>query len=243
MQVNREGIYRATVIDKAVALKGQHKLTAWQVKFALIEELIDGDYKDIASESMEISKDFYLEKKDGSLSDHTINKIREATGWDGRDPFWLEDSLPNDLVVKLTIKWDEPTDPKYKPKLDVAWLDHRDSTGSAGIARATDQEKNAIRSKIGGKLRAIAGGSSVSTPKPAGKPLMPARQAPAPGSTKEEAWAEFIRDIKPTVTDDIKASEWSRILDAMFPGKGDDQMTPADWLRVKNEAPAQFKPF
>lgn len=300
MNVNREGIFRATVAEKSVAPKGKNKLTAWQCVFNLIEELApdeggDKSFFDITAEGLTISCDSYLEKGTygakgefvgSELNTFTVDKLKEATGWDGRDPFWLEDSLPADLVVRLTIEMDTPSDPvKYKPKLVVKWIDHKDSSGSGGISRATDAEKAMIRSRLGTKLRAIAGGTPAKPPATVGKPALPPAPTPAPtvapvtttapapvetpkptrtrrtaapvipapapvGATFDEAWNAFTAGLTgptdPAKVDDFNTNvqaQWEKILGEWYPGKGDEDLTPADWLRVKLEAPGKFMPF
>lgn len=280
MQVNRDGIFFATIGDHSVAPSGPNKLTTFMAEYRIFEEILPDGVNDVLGENLTITGYHYLEKKDGTLNTHTIDKLKEATGWDGVDPFWLEDGLPGDLVVKITVEF-ETYNNRQVPK--VKWIDHRDATGG-GIVRASDAEKTAIRNRLGSKLRAINGGTKAkSAPAPTTAPTMPKAEpaaAPAPTTppappqappqpakrgrpksaaaaavapvapaappaeaTQADAWAAFIKDLPPTVSEENVNSEWTRILTAMFPDKGDDDMTPADWAKVRDEAPSQFVPF
>lgn len=247
-QANREGIFLATVGDRAVAPNGPNDLTTFVVQYNLLEELATDGAHDVSAESMSITGYHYLEKKDGSLNDYTVEKLKEVFGWDGRDPFWLEEALPADAVVRLTL---EAEAYNGKSVLKVKYIDRRDSAGNGAVTKATPDQKAAIRSKLGAKLRAFAGGTPAVKPLvPNGKPTMPARTpAPVPGCTQEEAWQAFVAGIAMPTGVDATAfqagigNEWARILTEMFPGKNDENMTPADWARVKAEAPGKFIPF
>ena len=280
MLANREGIFLATIGDKSVAPNGPNKLATFMANYHLIEELGPEGATDVSNEGMTITGYHYLEKKDGSLNESTIQKLREATGWDGRDPFWLEYSLPGDLVVKLTLGFDVYNG---KQSLKVNWIDHRDSTGF-GVVKASEAEKTAIRNKLASKLRAIAGGTPAKTaPAPASAPTMPVKtpeaataaapaaspapvaappakrgrpkSAPAapvapvaapaapPACTQEEAWDAFVKAAPGNATEENVASQWTKILNDLFPTKGDEDMTPEDWAKMRDDGPAQFVPF
>lgn len=278
MLANREGIFLATIGEHSVAPNGPAKLATFMANYHLIEELAGDGVNDISGEGLTITGYHYLEKKDGSLNEFTIEKLREATGWDGRDPFWLEDSLPGDLVVKLTLEFDIYNG---KQSLKVKYIDHRDSTGG-GVVKATDAEKSAIRNKLASKLRAIAGGSTVKSSVPTGTPTMPVKTtespaattgpatvaAPAPTTpsapakrgrpksaaaapvapvivecTQDQAWDAFVKAAPAGETEKNINSQWTKILNDLFPTKGDEDMTPADWGKVREEAPSKFVPF
>jgi hypothetical protein len=281
MKVDREGIFFATVGDHGIAPRGQNKLTAFTALFNLIEEMTPDGPADISPDGIVTDpEDFYLEKKDGGLNEGTIRKLREATGWDGIDPFWLEDHLPPDLVVKLTIEWDTPSDPKYKPRLRVKWIDHKDAVGSQGVVHLDKNGRSEILNKLRGPLRAIAGGTAVkpaapptakpsaakpaaagapaaspapaATPTPAAPRPTPARRTAAPKEppvTLTDAFNAFVSGIAepaPGKEDEQQQhvqSEWSRVMNEMYPGKADEEITSDEWKRVRDESPAKYMPF
>lgn len=285
MLANREGIFLATIGDHSVAPNGPNKLATLIANFRLIEEVTSEGATDISNEDMSITGYFHLENRDGSINEFKIKMLRDATGWDGRDPFWLEDSLPSDLVVKLDLRFEVYNG---RQLLKIAFINHRDATGG-GVVKATDAEKAAIRAKLGSKLRAISGGSPMKSNAPAGTPTMPiktstpqvqaetqpaespatsAAAAPAPvphkrgrpksavapsvapviparppECTQDQAWDAFAKAAPMGATEENVSSEWTRILNDMFPSKGDEDMSPADWARVRDEAPSKILPF
>lgn len=232
MLASKPGTYLATIIEKAVTPSGKNQLTTFIAKYRLTEEIGVGPIDD----EQTVTGYHYLEKLDGSLNTFTIDALKKATGWDGRDPFWLEDSLPADTVVKLTLESDTY---QGKTSIKVAFINHRDDGGS-GVTKATPDQRRDIATRLGAKLRANAGGTPAPAPKPATPPPAPKKPAaPAPGCTKEDAWAAFAKDAKPENVE----SEWMRILAELFPTKGDDDMTASDWARMKSEGPAKYVPF
>ena len=284
----REGIFLAKIGDHGVAPKGKNGYVAFSAEYIVEAELDEeGRYCQVEGD-LRILKDYYLEGKDGLL-EMNIRNLREATGWDGRDVFWLADELPVDTVVRITVGFDNPSDPKYKPKLEVKWINHKDFNGTQGVSKATDAERAAIKARMGVKLRAIAGGTPVKTPIPpvptppapsaatspvtvgvampenptpgqnapsatttaspatastaAKKPPGRPRKVEPAGATQEEAWAEFTRGIADGTDENHVSEEWARVLNEMFPGIPDDKLSPADWLKVKNEAGAKYIPM
>ena len=39
------------------------------------------------------------------------------------------------------------------------------------------------------------------------------------------------------MTDEVLAEEWARVIAEMFPGKPEQDLTPADWAKVEAEGP------
>lgn len=244
MNLNREGIFLATLADKAVSLKNDK--TQFVAKYSLTSEWNGSEYADIGEQGATIVGYHYLEKNDGSLNDSTIKQLRDATGWDGRDPFALEE-LPADLVVKITVEAEEY---EGRNTLKVKWVDNKDSTGGGGVKKANDQERAAIKARLGQKLRAQFG-APVQTPKPTGAPSMPKRTPPvthpaakqpkpAPGCTMDEAWQKLCV----VATDQERASiVWTGVLDRLFPGKQDSDLKPEDWAKVRDECLKDVMPM
>lgn len=243
MQANREGIFLATVGDHSVAPNGPNKLATFIAQYHITDELqSDGSFANVAGENMAIIGYHYLEQTNGAINKFTIDKLKETFGWDGAEPFWLEDSLPADAVAKLTLEFSEHNG---KKSLKVKYIDHPDSTGG-GVTHVSAAERTAIKNKLSSKLRAVSGGTPAKAPPPpATKPAAPKKTTAkkiAP-STREDAFAAFSRDIKEGTAQDHVNNEWYRVLGAMFPNKPDDQLTPDDWGKVRDEGPGQFISF
>ena len=264
---NREGRFKAQVIDKGVAPSGDNKLTTLTVRFALYHELgNDGQWYDVQPEGLEITGYFYIEKKDGSLNEFTIEALKETFGWDGRDVFWLEDSeLPD---CQVTLGFDEY---KGKNRIRVQFINNLNSEPQAQVAHSDANSRRAIQNRLGAKLRAMSGGSSVpkkTPPPPPAKPSAPPAAPPRPAtppppaqatssaadnipaanpnvSNADEAWGAFVEHARSNnCTDDAHMGrEWYRIITEVR-GKSDiEQMTPEDWHWMKTEGLKEILPF
>lgn len=248
MLANKEGRFKATILDHGVNETGEKKLATFICGYRLCYELIDGEWQtlDTSNGAMEITGYHYLEKKDGSVNESTIGQLKAAFGWDGRDPMWLQDNAHADSIVQLTLAFEEYED---KRKLRVKWVDAEDATGT-GISRADDNTRRSISNRLGSKLRALAG-SPVSTPKPsAARPPKPPTSKPSTkpaqgGMTMEKAWEAFAKEAGPHFDNDHAAveKEWLRVLARIFPEVKDfDTLSPQQWAQVADDAPQMILP-
>ena len=228
---DREGRFTAVVLDRSITSTGQNNLATVILAFRLLTERVDDEWKDCSSEEMEIRGYFYLEKKDGSLNTFTIDTLKDALGWDGRDTTWFDEAqLPD---VQVTLQNDTY---QGKTRLKVQWLNPLDYEGTGGeIQKSTDSERAGIAARLNSKLRAMAGGTTV-TP-PSAPPTAPA----GPTATQEEAWAAFEAARGPC-SDENLSSEWFRII-AELTGKDSRALNGADWAKVKDEGPGRIVPF
>lgn len=248
MFANRDGRFLASLLERGVSESGPNKLVTFTARFRLVYEYADGDWQEC--EDMEITGYFYLEKTDGSLNTYTIEKLKQALGWDGRDPFWLEDAeLDEDLLVQLTLGHEEY---EGKSRLKIKWIDARDAQPS-GVKRSDDSARRAISNRIGAKFRAHAGG----TPRPAPPPTTkkpaptkakrpskpPAASAPPRASTMDEAWAIFVETCPESMDDAARETQWFKILGELVPHKSPEQFTADDWQKVADEGPGKLVPF
>lgn len=151
-------------------------------------------------------------KSDGTLQTKNIKTLREIFGWDGQDPFWLEDQdltgCPFEIVgdhEKYTPQaTDADPEPAERTTFKIQWMN---PVGGGGARMPESADRKAVLAKYGSKFRANAGTSaapaktaaakpaaqSASAQKPAAKPAAgPApRRAPGgvkPTATLEEAW-------------------------------------------------------
>lgn len=93
MLANREGLFHGYPVEIGLGETQQNKLLQVVILYRLSEELVRGEWVDIAAEGLEITGYHILEKRDHTLNETTIESLKAALGWDGRDPFWLQDQL------------------------------------------------------------------------------------------------------------------------------------------------------
>lgn len=248
MMPQTEGRYRAMILDKSVHETGQNNLATWVAKYQLFS-IWDGQDWQPVDPPPEITGYHYIEKKDGTLNDVQIGQIKAATGWDGRDPVWLDEFDHSAVQVQVTIKAEEYNG---QTKLKVAWLDGADSDPNGGGIKKDPAVVKSIASRLGSKLRAAAGGSPVKPPaaKPAAsKPLsMPKPKSPPVEKKldKDGAWDWFVEQCREgkfgkVVPDNDIANQFSHVVGALY--ETDDPDAVKDWSKFKDEAGANIIPF
>jgi len=257
MMPNREGLFHAYPVAVGLGETRENKLLQVVIQYRLFEELLDGQWTDCAGEHMEITGYHILEKRDRSLNDNTIEALKAALGWDGRDPFWLQDSAEalsqQPVQVKLAME-----EYNGQQSLKVAFLNPYGSK-AGGVPKADDDLRRSATNRLGAKFRAYAGGTPANPPKPAGRPAAPAARpappkpaaSPAPASPKapatatmEQAWEEFTKHCPPPKWDqETTEAEWFRILAELFPGKQPDALSGSDWAVMLAEGPGKIIPF
>ena len=271
MLPNREGLFNAYPVEIGIDETGPNNLATCIIRFKLYEELQpSGEWDDCASDNFEITGYFYLEKKDGSLNTVTIDALKAALTWDGRDPFWLQEAELSEHPVQVKLGFEEYGG---KTRIKVQYLNPFGSTASGGVSKADDATRRSIRNRLGSKLRAMSGPTQAPAQpaKPAGPPKLPPAkpkaqpaaaptapaaptpEAPSPpaaaprdpqAATLEEAWAEFCKHCpSPKWDQSAVEAEWFRILAELFPGKQPDELSPAEWAAMRDEGPARIVPF
>jgi len=254
---NREGLFNAYPIDVGVDETGPNKLATCIISFRLYEELQpSGEWTDCSDEKFDVTGYFYLEKRDGSLNTITLDSLKSALGWDGRDPFWLQETDLSAHPVQVKLAFEEYNG---KTRLKVQYLNPYGSTGGGAVTKAEGAAKTAIHNRLGSKLRALAGPAQSAKTRPAAPPKLPpakpkAPAAPAPAAAAEpepsaessmaQAWGEFVKHCDPAKWDQKAVeAEWFRILAELFPGKQPDELSPAEWAVMRDEGPAEIIPF
>lgn len=239
---SREGRFRACVTDRSVTETGQNKLATFVARYSILEEFVDGAWADVSGEGLSIDGYHYLEKRDGAVNEFTIDALKAAFSWDGRDVYWLED---NDLPdCQITLAYEEYNG---QERLKTKWLNPYDFEGGM-VSKATPEVRKRLSAKLGPKLRAIAG-TTPAAQRPTGTPKTPPRAAPKPAgptATMEDAWTAFADTQAASATpiaDDHLESEWFRIIQELTSKTDLDDVTPEEWHRVKTEGPAQVVPF
>jgi len=260
MTPNREGLFNAHPVDIGVDETGPNKLATCIINFRLYEELQPGgEWADCAGENFDITGYFYLEKRDGSVNQITIDALKAALGWDGRDPFWLQETDLAGHPVQLKLGFEEYAG---KKRLKVQYLNPYGSKGGGAVSKADESTKSTIRNRLGSKLRALAGPAPAApTSKPATPPKLPpakpkvepptppppADEKPAPPAgeaTMEQAWQEFVSHCdNEKWTQEAIEKEWFRILAALLPGKQPDELGPVEWATMRDKGPAEIIPY
>ena len=239
MQANREGIFHAYPIDVGVNEMGPNKLIAVSIQFSLFEEYKDGDWVDCVSEELEITGFFYLEQKDGGLIEFIIDSLKESFGWDGRDPLWFQETDLSGHPVQIRLTLEE-----YGGQQRLKAHRLR-PYGSAigGVSKVDDADKARIRNRLSPKLRAAGKASPAPKKAPAGPSASDPQEDPST-STKDEAWTVFYGHTpSPKWSEEAREEEWYRILNQLFPDKQADELTPAEWARMRDEGPNEIQPF
>ena len=258
---NREGLFNAFPIEVGVDETGPNKLATCIIKFKLYEELQDsGEWDDCAADNFEITGYFYLEKKDGSLNSITIDALKAALGWDGRDPFWLQETDLSQHAVQLKLALEEYGG---KTRMKVQYLNPFGATGTGGVSKADGPAKTAIRNRLGSKLRAVAGpaqkpAQSAGPPNlPPAKPKAPPTPAPVPPAEPkpsavdgkcdmQAAWDAFrtaYEGMAEKGTPEDCEQQWFASLGKLFPGRQPNELTAQEWATVAAEAPGMIVPF
>lgn len=253
MLPDREGLFHAYPVDIGIGQTRENKLLQAVISYHLVEELVQGEWVDCGAENLQINGYHVLERRDHSLNEYAIEALKAALGWDGRDPFWLQDNASElaqrPVQVKLAF---EPYDGQMR--LKVAFLNPY-GAAPTGVAKADDDVRRAVQNRLGAKFRALSGGTPANAPKPAGRPGPTAPKTAPPKApaataeaskpaTMEQAWEEFCKHC-PSEKWDAPAieKEWFRIIAELFPGRQPDELTEADWGVMLAEGPGRIIPF
>ena len=245
MHADREGRFRARVMDVGVNATGPNKLCTVVLRFGLTEEFAAGEWRNVEAEDLDVVAYCYIEKRDGSLNDFQIEALKEAFGWPGIDPFWFEEQkeLP---PVQVTLDWDEY---QGKSRIRVQFINAYDSQPS-GITHADADQRRAMLARLGHKLRAHSGGRPAPAPKPTGTPKPPPKPAAAPDapdkpaqavkptSTMDAAWALFSKwaETKGVNQDDLNKT-WFAAIKEVCGHEEAEKVTPEQWAEVANKLP------
>ena len=248
MLPNREGRFKATIGEHGVAETGPNSLATFVCEFHLMQELTEQEWIPV-DEDLSITGYFYLEKRDGSLNTVAIDQLKEALGWDGRDPFWLQDTDFSNHIVQVKLAFEEYDG---KTRIKVQYVNPEDWSGG-GVPVADDSMRRSIAGRLGAKFRANAGGSPAPGPRPAaGSRPAPtssgatATAAPPPElstATMEQAWETFANACPEKWSRQHLEDEWFRLIGEMYPGKQPEQLSGADWAKVLADAPGAVIPF
>ncbi len=255
MLPNREGLFHAYPVEIGLAETQANRLLQVVIRYRLIEELVRGDWTDCYDEGLEITGYHVLEKRDHTLNQRTIESLQAALGWDGRDPFWLQDSAASlaERPVQVKLGFEEYNG---RQDLKVQFLNPHGAK-AGGVPKADAELRRSVSNRLGAKFRALVGArpaeasgpasssapntSATTTAPPASS--TPARQAPKQ-ATMDQAWTEFVGHCPPDKWDQqATEAEWFRVLAELFPGRQPHELSPADWAVMLAEGPGRIVPF
>lgn len=192
----------------------------------------------VGAENEPVKNRFVLVKDDGTANEECIKGIREWSGWDGIDPYWLKENAPNQWPVEVVIKWEPGFKDPSKSFPNIKWVN---AVGGSGMQESDD--RGAILARFGSALRAVAGPRPVpnarhtpvkQTPTPsANPPSRPAGPTAAPVrlptskpamQTQTSCW-EALGKGKPNATNEERTGIWFTLIG----DRDQNDMTGADW--------------
>jgi hypothetical protein len=190
-----------------------------------------------------ISNTFWLTQKDGAVNTRSVETLKTLFGWDGSDPFWLADHATEltEVEVELVIENEsfQGRDGSTKTAPKVKWVN---PVGGGGVQIASNDRK-ALLSKYGAKLRAVSGGAPAKkavTPNvpPAKEAVPPVKKQPdlPPVVPKKTTGTSNMNTCWKALTDAMAdkprgavEDQWFEILKECHGDKAQDAFTPEDW--------------
>lgn len=234
MLPNREGRFRATIDDVGISESGKPPKLCVAFQFGLTSELTADGWRDVTSEHMAITGYFYLELNDGSINKITVDQFKTALLWSGRDIQHL--TTVKGAEVQITIQNETY---EGKTRLKVKYLNPFDYEG--GVIKHDEDALKRAQNRLGAKLRALSGGTSV----PAVKSTPPAtvKKSTEPSgfpwenrtSTADECWQK-LQSMYSDLSAEQHGSMWTNLITEFFPGIEDiSVIKPAQWGAVLNK--------
>lgn len=252
---DRAGRFHAIATEIGVDETGPNSLATATILYRISEELCsDGKWYDVSAEALEITGYHYLEKTDGALNERTITDLKAAFGWDGADPFWLEDNAEalRQRPVQIVLGFEEYDG---RRRIRVQWLNPYGSSGSGGVSHADAAKRQAMTNKLGSQFRALSG-AAVPAPSPTGRPTLPAKAPPAvtpptpvspagrpDESSLDDAWAAYSSAAPAEWDQQTREANWFQLLGETIPGKQPNDFTPAEWAAVIARVCDESVPF
>jgi hypothetical protein len=185
--LDKAGTFRAVAIEQAIPDPEAGKLACAVIRFSFFQEAVNGEWQDMP-EQKELTGWFYLEKKDGSVNEITMEQLNGALGCPKHDPYWLESQDLSEKPVQIVTDFETYNN---KTRLKVKFLNPDGYTGSSGqVQKSSDNGRKAVQARLGAKLRALYG-APVAAPRP--KPAQVQKQKPpaAPPPAEEDGESSF----------------------------------------------------
>jgi hypothetical protein len=250
MPLLEAGKYIAKACAQIVIYKTEKKALC----AAILCEVVEGPHAGV-----KLKHTMTLIKQDQSIHTKTVDTLKEAFGWDGQNPFWLEDNDLSDKTFEIVVEDEEGMNRDGTPVLDdqgspvyFSKVKYLNAIGS-GPQMPVSANRKEVLAQFGSMFRALAGGAPVlakaATPAaaksvakvPAAAPVAPKPVvAPkghpagptAPTATLEDAWAELLK-ANPDINEQDANAKWAEAITKFAPGKTQDQLTSQEWFKVK----------
>jgi len=189
-----------------------------------------------------INNTFWMTTKDGAINTRTIDTLKEIFGWDGANPFWLEEhgaelaEIDVELVV-VNETFIGTSDGQEHTSLKIKWVN---PVGGGGGNKIENSDRKALMAKYGAKLRAVSGGTT-----PA-KKTVPAKAPPAAKKSVTVLPSDVIvcwKTISDAMADKPKEdleTQWFAILKDVCGEKDQKDYTPQEWGAVLAAIKTQF---
>ena len=251
---NRAGRFRACVLDLGLSETGPSNLATVVSRFLLLAELVEDEWRDVQNEALEITAYVYLEKRDHSVNQNAVRQLQDAFGWDGHDMLWLEETQPLP-ECQVTLEYETY---QGRERLKVQWINAYDSEPGSTVPHSTEDQRKRMQTRLGSKLRALAGGSPAarpaadapspataavpSAPAPTAPPKRPSPPTPAPDrpqiTTMEDAWSAFCADDRAQGMSDAQIAEcWWRRIEHVCGSPDADKVKPEQWASIVMKGP------
>jgi len=190
---------------------------------------------------------FWMTTKDGAVNTRTIDTLKTIFGWDGADPFWLEDHAGElvEIAVELTVENETfigKQDGQEHTSLKVKWVD---PLGGSGGNKIENSDRKALMSKYGAKLRAVSGGTPAAKKTTPPAPV-PAQAIPPPAPKKAVAPSDMNtcwKTLNEAMADKPRAeveAKWFEIIKEVHGDKPQTDYTPQDWGAVMAKLKTTF---
>jgi hypothetical protein len=187
-----------------------------------------------------------IAKSSGEIQTRRVEEMKTIFGWDGADPFWLEDieqGTLDEIVFEIVGDQEEYTPPgetESKTIFKIQWVNPLG--GSAGAKMPEKVDRKQALAKWGSKFKAVSGGSKpaatpkLSTAKPAqaGPPGRKCTAATARTSTQEEVWTALRKANPASVSDDELADKYYAAQDEVAPN-AEGNLTIQQWGAVADK--------
>lgn len=196
-------------------------------------------------------------KKDGTLQTRRIEDLKRIFGWDGINPFDLENIDPdNTAEFEVVGEHETYTPPEGEAREVFKIIFLNPPGGSQNMPEVLDEQgRKQLITKWGSKFKAVSGGKAAAKPaaqaakpaaaKPGAKAAAPSRPAaggpPSRGksnatsvtprtSTQEEVWQALVA-ANEGVSEDELATKYYEAQDAVAPD-ANGELTPTQWGEV-----------
>jgi len=183
-----------------------------------------------------IQHTFWMTKLDGSINTRTIDTLKEIFGWDGSNPFWLEEHGAELAEIDVELVVENETflggDGVEHQSLKIKWVN---AVGGSGGNQIANGDRKALMAKYGAKLRANSGGvpAAVAKKSPPAKAPAPKQLAPPEPSDIDSCWGFLTESTSMKgKTQDAHEDKWNAVITSVHGNKDQTTFTPQDWGAV-----------